>query len=1092
MLKLIYGKSGSGKSTYLYESIKQNINQEKVYLIVPEQSNLNAEQRLFEHLKVKSILNVQVLTLSRLAIRILDEIGGMEFTTINQSSKAMIISNILYKEKDNLHFLGKSDKNIEIISNMITELKKHNINLNDLENTTTEDTLTNLKIQDIKLIYKKYQEKLEGNFVDENDLLTIISPKILESNIFENAIVYIDEFQGFTPQEYCVFENILSKSKDVNVAISTNNLELGNKDEDVFYFNKIFANRLINTAKNKNISIEKIFLEKNRRAENEELQYLENAFSSNAPVKLYNEIPKNLKLFLANNSYSELEYIANEILKLVREEQYRYNEITIISNDLETYNLETKVIFDKYKIPIFIDDKKDLTQNLLIKYVLAIFDIFAKNWSFEAVFNYIKLGLIQNVSEEELNLFENYCRKWGIKNYKWFKPFSIENKNDIQDKLEDIRIQIIAPIKKLEESLSVNKTAEEFTKNLYGWILENKINIILNEKLNKINNIEISNEYNTSYKIFIDVLDNIVSIFGKQKMTFEEYKNLLQVGFSQSEVGTIPATQDQVILGDSKRSRSSNIRACFIVGVNDGFFPVVNTFEGFLNDNDRDSLKQAGIELAKTSLDAMYESNFEIYHILSLASSKLYLSYCSQSKDGKGLRPSMLIKKIKRLYPKIEETSDIIQKDYYITNKVATFDDSIAVYKEFAEGSSITDEWKTALNYYSQTEGDKLKGILDAENYTNMAEDISSKNIEKMYGKKLVGSVSKLEQYRTCPFAFHLKYGLKIKEKDEFEIQSIETGTLMHEVIDAFFAELEQQGVSVKNLEDDYLKELVNRIVEDFLQTSKYYIFSSTSKFKTLTRKLKKVVLESVQYIVYTLRNSDFDLYGHEIEFGNTNKYKPIVMELADGKKVEIVGKIDRLDIGKLDDKTYVRIIDYKSKIRDLDMNKLEAGLQIQLITYLDAICKTDEVEPAGILYSGLIDGKLKLKTGKMDLGEEEIKNAIRKNFRMKGVVLADVNVVKMMDKNLNSGVTSDIIPVGLTNSGNFDKHCSKVLDKEEFNNLQTKVNSIIQDISNEILNGKIEIKPYSYRDENGCTYCQYNSICRFNPNLKNNSYNYI
>ena len=247
-----------------------------------------------------------------------------------------------------------------------------------------------------------------------------------------------------------------------------------------------------------------------------------------------------------------------------------------------------------------------------------------------------------------------------------------------------------------------------------------------------------------------------------------------------------------------------------------------------------------------------------------------------------------------------------------------------------------------------------------------------------------------------------------------------------------------------------------------------------------------------MQYIVYTLRNSDFDLYGHEIEFGNTNKYKPIVMELAAGKKVEIVGKIDRLDIGKLDDKTYVRIIDYKSKIRDLDMNKLEAGLQIQLITYLDAICKTDEVEPAGILYSGLIDGKLKLKTGKMDLGEEEIKNAIRKNFRMKGVVLADVNVVKMMDKNLNSGVTSDIIPVGLTNSGNFDKHCSKVLDKEEFNNLQTKVNSIIQDISNEILNGKIEIKPYSYRDENGCTYCQYNSICRFNPNLKNNSYNYI
>ena len=1092
MLKLVYGKSGSGKSTYLYESIKQNSNQEKVYLIVPEQSNLNAEQRLFEHLKVKSILNVQVLTLSRLAIRVLDEIGGMEFTTINQSSKAMIISNILHKEKDNLHFLGKSDKNIEIVSNMITELKKHNVNINDLENATTEDTLTNLKIHDIKLIYEKYQEMLEGNFVDENDILTIISPKILKSNIFDNSIVYIDEFQGFTPQEYCVFENVLKKAKEIIVTISTNNLELGNRDEDIFYFNKMFANKLINIANNQNIPIEKILLEGNKRTNSKELQYLEKAFSSNTPIKLYDEIPENLKLFLANNSYSELEYIANEILKLVREEHYRYNEITIISNDLETYNLETKVIFDKYKIPIFIDDKKDLTQNLLIKYVLAIFDIFAKNWSFEAVFNYIKLGMIQNISEAELNIFENYCRRWGIKNYKWFKPFSIEQKNDIQDKLEEIRIQIIEPLKKLKDDISVNKTAEEFTKNLYDFILENKINIILNEKLNKINNVEISNEYSTSYKIFIDVLDNIVSIFGKQKMTFEDYKNLLQVGFSQSEVGTIPATQDQVILGDSRRSRNSNIKACFIVGMNDGFFPIINTFEGFLNDNDRENLKQTGIELAKTSLDAMYESNFEIYHILALPSSKLYLSYCSQSKDGKSLRPSILIKKIKRLYPKLEETSDIIQKDYYITNRIATFDDSVAVYKNFTEGNPITDEWKTALNYYSQTEGNKLQGILDAENYTNIAENISSQNVEKMYGKKLVGSVSKLEQYRTCPFAFHLKYGLKIKEKEEFEIQSIETGTLMHEVIDTFFAETEQQRVSVKSMDDKQIKELVNRIIDDLLQTSKYYIFSSTSKFRTLTRKLKKVVLESIQYIVYTLRNSDFNLYGHEIEFGNTNRYKPIVIELEDGKKVEIVGKIDRLDIGKLDDKTYVRIVDYKSKIRDLDMNKVETGLQIQLITYLDAICKTDDVEPAGILYSGLIDGKLKLKTGKMNLSEEEIRNSIRKNFRMKGVVLADVNVVKMMDKSLNSGVTSDIIPVGLTVNGNFDKHSSKVLNKEEFNDLQVKVNGIIRDISSEILNGKIEIKPYSYRDETGCTYCQYNSICRFNPNFKNNSYNYV
>ena len=1092
MLKLIYGKSGSGKSTYLYEDIKNNINKEKIFLIVPEQSNLKAEQKLFEYLKIDSLLNVQVLTLTRLAVRILEEVGGDDFVEINNSSKAMIIYDILTKEKDNLVFLGKSEKNIEIVSNIITELKKHNVTVDLLEKCDVKDNLVNLKINDIKLIYKKYQERLNDNFIDENDKLSIVCPKILKTDFFDNSIVYIDDFLGFTPQEYNVFENILQKADNVLVSINSDNLKIGEKSQDIFYFNKVFANKLIEIAENKDINTEYVFLNENLRTKSEDLKYLENAFSTNIPVKLYNKEPRDLELFLANNSYSELEYVANKILKLVKEENYKYKEIAIISNDLDTYNLEAKVIFDKYNIPIFIDEKKDLNQNLLIKYILAILDIFAKNWSFEAVFNYIKLGLIKDVSEEDFNLLENYCRKWGIKNYKWFKPFSIEEKNDVQDRLEEIRKIIVEPLLEFKDNISKNKTVSEITKNIYNFVIENKINVILNDKLNKINNIEISNEYNTSYKIFIDVLNNLVSIFGNQKVNFEDYKNLLQIGFSESELGTIPATQDQVILGDSKRSRNSDIKICFIVGLNDGVFPILNRFEGFLNDDDRENLEKLGIELAKNSVDTMYESNFEIYNVLALASSKLYLSYCSQNKDGKSLRPSILIKKIKRLFPKLKEKSDIIKKEYFVTNKIATFDDCIAVYRDFLDGVELTDEWKTVLNYYNCKENSKFQKIFEARSYKNNAENISEENIEKLYGKRFRGSVSKLEQYRVCPFAFHIKYGLKLKEKEEFKIQSLNTGIFMHEVIDTFFSEIEKRDINIKELSDDELEDLVNKIIDDLLEVSKYYIFTSTPRFRILTKKLKEVTLESLKYIVYTLRNSDFNIYGHELYFGNSEKYKPIIIDLDNGKQVQIEGKIDRLDIGKIDDKTYVRIIDYKSKIKDIDMNKLEAGLQIQLVTYLDAVCKQDNFEPAGILYSGLIDSKFKLRVGKQGIDEAEIKKAIRKNFRMNGVVLANVNIAKMMDNSLGGGVTSDIIPVGLTTGENFDKRYSKILNEEDFNDMQLKVNDIIKEISSEILNGNIDLKPYSYKDEIGCTYCNYKSICRFNPNQKDNCYNYI
>jgi ATP-dependent helicase/nuclease subunit B len=403
------------------------------------------------------------------------------------------------------------------------------------------------------------------------------------------------------------------------------------------------------------------------------------------------------------------------------------------------------------------------------------------------------------------------------------------------------------------------------------------------------------------------------------------------------------------------------------------------------------------------------------------------------------------------------------------------------------DGENISDEWKTVLNYYSQNEKDKFERILEGLEYTNKAENISKENIEKLYGKRLRASISRLEQYRRCPFSFHMKYGLKLKEKEELKLQSIDTGTFMHEVIDEFFAVLEERNLDVKKLDDNLVREIVEEIIENILEMSKYYIFSSTAKFKALTRKLKKVVFESIEYIVYTLKNSTFNILGHEIEFSDNGKYKPIIIELDSGKRVELVGKIDRLDIGKLDDKTYVRIIDYKSSIKNIDMNQVEAGLQIQLITYLDAITKQESFSPSGILYLGLTDNKV---TNKRNLTEEEIKQEIRKKFRMNGIVLADVNIIKMMDTNINGA--SDIIPVTLKQDGNISESKSSTIDENEFEDLQKSVTNTIKQISTEILSGNIDIKPYNYKTQTGCDYCEYKSICMFNPNLKENTYNYI
>ena len=1080
---VVYGKSGTGKSKYIYEDIKKERGSKKIFLVVPEQSNLTAEQNLFKELKIDSMMDIEVLTLSRMATRVLDEVGQKSNNLLSKVGKNMIIYDILSKEKNNLKFLGKSDKNIDIVSNIITEFKKHNISIDLLNNINIEEEYTKLKLEDVKNIFFKYQEKLSQNFIDENDELTLLFENLFKVDLFKDSIIYFDDFLGFTTQEYKVFDGLIKQAEKIVVTIPSDSLFVSNKENDIFYFNKKFANKLIEIATDNGANINTVFLEKNYRAENKELQYLEEAFSKNM-MKKYDEKVENIKLIASENPYNEVENTANIIFDLVKKHDYRYKDIIVISSSVDEYKDDIKSIFSKYNIPVFIDEKKELTQNILVRFIISLIDVFAKNWSFESVLNYVKIGLL-DIDKTDLYEFENYCLKWGIKYKKWFEKFQYEPANDKQDLFEKIRKQIVLPLEDFKSKVSGNRTVEEITKCLYCFLIENQINVSVENKIKQINEDGVTNEYNTSYKILVKLLDELVLIFGDDKISFDRYKDLLQVGLNSSELGKIPANQDGVVFGDISRSRGSNVKVEILIGVNDGKLPSSNKVEGYFNDDDRLILENQGLELAKNSKDNMYEEQFNIYRMLTLPSDKLFILFSTSDKTGENLRPSILIKKIKKIFDLKEEE---IHNNEIINSDIG-FDIAISSYKDYLDGEEITEDQKNIISYFEKNENDKFKKAIAGLDYSNKAETINKVNVMNLYGNILQTSISKLEQYRECPFAFHLKYGLKINEKRDLQIRALDTGNFMHEVLDDFFNIIKDDGLNIKDLDDTEIERIVVKIINELFQTSKYYVFSSTSKFRILSRRLKKVVLDSVKYIIYTLKNSKFEVLGNEIEFSRFSEYKPIVISLEDGTKVELSGKIDRADIGKLNGKDYVRIIDYKSSVKTLDYNRIIAGLQIQLITYLDDLCIQKEFEPGGVLYMGLIDNIVKAPK---NLSDDEIKEEIKKNFRMQGVILADIDIARMMDTGLDYGY-SDIVPVGISKTtGDIIESKSSVLKKEDFSNLQKKVRHVIKQISKEILSGCINIKPYHYGQKTGCDYCTYKSICRFTPGIKENEYNYI
>lgn len=1098
-LKIIYGKSGTGKSSFCFNEISNLIKKEKnIYVITPEQFSFTAEKKLMDITQDDAVVNAEVITFNRMAYRILSEVGGLKKEALSKTGKAMLIYSILNNNKSKLKFLGKSDDNVELVGNAITEFKKHGVNKEILQNEIDDidDTYLKTKLEDINLVYQKFQEHIENKYIDETDLLTMLAEKIDKTDMFKDSCIYIDEFSGFTSQEYDIVQKLMKIAKQVNITISSNNLDFNTIPEtDIYYTNKMTMSKLLEIAESENIEVEKINLNETKRFKTPELKHLEDNLYKNNYKKYENEI-KNIQLFLAKDPYTEIEEVARNIVKLVKNEEYRYKDISVITKNIDTYSNLIKAIFSKYDIPVFIDEKKDLNQNIIVKYILSVLDIFSKNWSYKAMFNYIKSGFL-DIDQDKIFELENYCIKYGIQKNKWHKDFIYgydkeQDKEEI-DNLNSLRKQIVEPLDKLKENIDKEKTVKNICMQIYNFLLEQNIEEKVKQKIFEFednNLLEYANEYALTLNIIINILDDMVIVFKDDKITIDKFIQIFKIGLKNSELGKIPEVQDQIIVGDVDRSRSHKVKATFIIGLNDGVFQNVKRDEGFLNDKDRQKLKQDGIELAKTTLEILYEDNFNIYKTFTTAEEKIYLSYTSSDLEGKSLRPSVLITKVKKIFPKIQEKSDVIYKEYEIINKKQTYEDLLENIYQLKTEQNIDDVWYEIYQYYKKDKeyNIKLQEDLRGLQYTNMPEDINEENINKLYGNNLKTSISKLEQYRKCPFSYYLKYGLNLKEKEELKIQSLNTGTFMHEVIDEFFTYTKDSKLDLNELTDEDIKNIIDKIVKEKLQLSKNYIFTSTAKYKTLVIRLKRILTKAMKYILQTLNESDFNVLGTELEFGEKGKYKPILLELDDGKKVEITGKIDRIDIAKGTDGNYLRIIDYKSSAKNIDLNEVYAGLQIQLLTYMDAVCKVEDLMPAGILYFSLLEQIIKADK---KMTEEEIEEKIKSNFKMKGLILADVKVIKMHDKKLDTGA-SNLVPAYIDKSGNVSPKRTNGVTKEEFEDLQKYMNYTIKQIAKEIYSGKIDLKPYNKDGVKPCDYCHYKAICSFNPGFCNNKYNYI
>ena len=1119
-IRFIFGRAGTGKSRFCLEQIKKKIdrndNNNKLILLVPEQYTFDTEKKFLEVVTEKGFLRGEVLSFKRMAHRVFEECGGRTDIRISDSGRNMLIYKILKDKTDELEYFNRMTKEqgfSSVVSKLITEFKKYNISteiLNLKEEEINDDELKK-KLKDLGLIYNEFNKALHKQFIDGDDELTLLYNKLIDCNIYDDAEIWIDEFTTFTPQQLEVIKMLAKRAKTVNITLCSDSLSNGVDIDytDVFDAIKNTENSILNIMKEGNISyLEPINLNKGtpyRFLKSDTLSHLEKHFFT-YPFKPYKEEPNNIRLYKANNSYEEVETVAKDILEMVRDKGYRFKDIAVVCRNIAEYEKIATVIFNDYNIPFFIDKKRKILDNPLVVLIISSLEILINNWSYESVFKFLKSGLI-NIEEKYIDVLENYVLANGIKGYKWTRD--LYDKDEISDEeniLFEIMEEVREPLISLHNKIRGKKTVKEITTSLYNFLVELKVFDTLESWLEEFESIGLQDkikEYMQVPEMVIEILDQVVDVLGDEVIDIKEFTKILVSGFEEKEVGVIPMALDQINIGDISRVKGREVKALYLIGVNDGVLPSVNKEEGIISDRERDILRDIGLRLASDTKSRAFEEQFIVYTALTIASEYLMVTFPMADFEGKSLRPSIIMPRLKKILPRLVEESEIYNlkenddKFSKITAPIPTFNELISALRMEFEKEEVDEYWAEAFKWFEENEEFKSKAsrMFKGLTYTNLVEKVPREKIRRLYqaeNKKLIFNVSRIEKYAQCPFSYYVQYGLKAKDRKVYEFSAPDLGSFMHNILDDFTNKIRNEKISWSELNKERCNVIVNELVDKKLESDTNSILNSTKKYKYFADRFKRTITKSVMVISEQMRKGSFEIFRNEFEFGGFKDGEPIKIDLPSKETVYLVGRVDRIDTLDLDGNTYIKIVDYKSGAKKFNLTEVYYGLQIQLLVYLDALIKNsrfilkNQAMPGAILYFRIDDPIIK---SKKQLSEEEIKENILKELKMSGLLLKNIDVVKAMDNDMET--YSLIIPASIKKDGDFSSN-SSVVTEEQFNILRKYVNDKMAELCEEMLSGDIKITPCKNNNTPYCNYCDYSSVCQFDTSIENNKYKII
>ena len=1115
-LRFCFGPSGSGKSHRIYEEIMQRAAEEpgrNFLIIVPDQFTMQTQKDLVMRSDRDGILNIDVLSFGRLSHRILEEVGTKEMPVLDDTGKSLVLQKVAADLKEQLPAMGSllhKQGYIHEVKSAISEFMQYGISTQDMDKLITSAQKRGalaMKLKDLKTLYRGFQDYIRDHFITTEETLDVLRRSLSKSKILKGSVVVFDGFTGFTPIQNRLIQELMRVCAETIVTVTIGVGEDPYKmdgEQKLFHLSKKTVADLEKLAAEAEVERgEDLFVKggPNRFAKAPALHYLEqNLFRYQ--YEPYAGEQQEIHMFEALSPREEVHQTALYIRHLIREQGMTYRDIAVVIGDLEGYASYVETEFGQLEIPCFLDRTRGIVLNPMIEYIKSALQLYIKDFSYDTVFHFLRSGM-SDISREEIDELENYVIRTGARGYRTYSRLFTRRTEELQEnaegseqaeektmeRLNRIRQQFMDAVEILH--MGSQEKAGDYVSHLYDFLEQNQVQQkLLNyqQQFEKEGDLSRAREYAQIYRLVMDLLDQVYELLGEEEISRQEFADILEAGFGEITVGTIPQNVDRIVVGDMERTRLKQVKVLFFLGVNDGNIPKNASKGGIISDMDREFLIESGTEMAPSPRQQMYIQRLYLYLNMTKPSEQLYLSYAKVNSEGKGIRPSYLIDTVRKLFPamsveypqnrsRLEQIEGRQEGARYLAEEL----------REYVEGTLPEEERQDFYLMYRAYEADAAgRDLLTRAAFRRYRESGLSRIVARaLYGQQLENSVSRLETYAACACRHFLQYGLSLQEREEFGFEASDMGTVYHAVLENFAGKLAESNLTWWDFTEDFAAKAVKESVEAYAAIYGETVLYSSARNEYAITRMSRILTRTVLTLQKHLKQGSFQPDDYELSFRFAEDLDSIHVDLSEDEKMHLQGRIDRIDVAEDAEHVYVKVIDYKSGNRKFDLAALYYGLQLQLVVYMNAAMEMEsrkhpdkEIVPAALLYYHIDDPTIETP---VELTDEQINEQILAKLRMNGVVNSDPRVVERLDRYMQD--KSVVIPVEKKKDGSFSAR-SGVLSREEMQLISSYVDAKIRSIGREILDGKIAANPYEKGNEEACTYCAYKKVCGFDGSI--------